>query len=322
MADELLQVYNLRVGFPIGAAMAEAVRGVSFSIRTGEVVGLVGESGSGKSVTSHAIMRLIKPPGRILGGSVCLNGRDLLALTEREVRRIRGREISIVFQDPLTSLNPAFTIGEQLIDVIMVHQDIGRALARKRAVEALRLVGIPLPEQRLKSYPHEFSGGMRQRALIAMAIACQPKLLITDEPTTALDVTIQAQIIALLRQLRRELGLSMLFITHNLDLMAEICDRAVVLYDGTVMEDGPVEALFTRPRHPYTRLLLRCVPRLSANNRTLMVIKGAPPVLGVPPTGCPFEPRCPDAIAVCRMEQPQETCVNGHRVACWVGAAC
>jgi oligopeptide/dipeptide ABC transporter ATP-binding protein len=320
MVDDLLQVLNLRVGFPIGTVMAEAVRGISFSIQTGEVVGLVGESGSGKSVTAHAIMRLIKLPGRILGGSVCFMGRDLLALGEREIRGVRGREISIVFQDPLTSLNPAFTIGQQLIDVVTVHQDMARPLARKRAAEALRLVGIPLPEKRMKNYPHEFSGGMRQRALIAMAIACQPKLLIADEPTTALDVTIQAQIVALLLELRRELGLSMLFITHNLDLMAEICDRAVVLYDGTVMEDGPVEDLFHRPRHPYTRLLLHCVPRLSDNNYALKVIEGVPPVLGVSTVGCPFEKRCPDSIPVCRMKQPPETCIDRHRVACWMAA--
>lgn len=317
MLKKLLQVSELRVGFPVGAGMAEAVHGVSLAIHNGETLGLVGESGSGKSVTALAIMRLIQTPGQILGGVVMFNDQDLLAMSEREMRRIRGREISMVFQDPLNSLNPAFTIGQQLIDVITSHQEVGRRSARNLAVEVLDLVGIPWPERRLGNYPHEFSGGMRQRVLIAMAIACRPRLLIADEPTTALDVTIQAQVIGVLRRLRKELGLTILFITHNLDLMAEICDRALVLYGGTVMEDASVEQLFACPRHPYTRSLLRCVPRIKAGSGKLESIEGAPPVLGAPVPGCPFVPRCPDKMEMCKTDRPQDILFGEHRVACW-----
>jgi oligopeptide/dipeptide ABC transporter ATP-binding protein len=290
--------------------MAAAVNGVSFTIPSGGALGLVGESGSGKTVTCHAIMRLIEPPGRILDGAILFGGHDLLRMPEREIRKIRGGQISIVFQDPSTSLNPAFTVGRQIIDVIMVHQAVGRRAAREKAVEVLKLVGIPWPELRLENYPHEFSGGMRQRALLAMAIACQPRLLIADEPTTALDVTIQAQIVALLRQLRQELGLTVLFVTHNLDLMAEICERAVVLYGGAVMEEASVDDLFTRPRHPYTRLSTSC--------GVLESIEGAPPVLGSPVLGCPFHPRCPEKMDICRQRPPEEIRIDDHRVACWM----
>ena len=237
----LLEVEQLRVAFPVGGAWAEAVRGVSFAVQPGEAVGIVGESGSGKSVTALAIMRLVALPGRIVGGRIRLDGKDLLALDEAEMRKVRGRSISMIFQDPLASLNPAFTIGQQLVDTITAHQQVSRREAWSLAADALETVGIPAPKARLASYPHEFSGGMRQRALIAMAIACRPRLLIADEPTTALDVTVQAQVVSLLNRLRNELGLAVLFISHNLDLVAELCDRVMVMYAGEVVEEALLE---------------------------------------------------------------------------------
>jgi len=315
-AAPLLQVEGLRVAFPHEDRMVEAVRGVDLHIAPGEAVGVVGESGSGKSVSALAMLRLIAPPGRIVGGTVRFRGQDLLGLPERAMRRIRGREISMVFQDPLTSLNPAFTVGTQLVDVIRAHQRCDAREARGRAAEALHLVGIPSPERRLDSYPHEFSGGMRQRALIAMAIACRPALLIADEPTTALDVTIQAQVMALLRRLREELGLAVLFISHNLDLVAELCDRIVVMYAGRVAEEAAAEELFRRPRHPYTRLLLRCVPRLTGIGEQLYTIDGAPPALGGAGSGCAFAPRCPEVRPACAA-LPQPSGEDGHRAWCW-----
>jgi peptide/nickel transport system ATP-binding protein/oligopeptide transport system ATP-binding protein len=297
--------------------LAEAVRGVSLQVAAGEAVGLVGESGSGKSVTALAAMRLVAPPGRTTGGRVLLAGRDLLALPERVMRQVRGRQVSMIFQDPLTSLNPAFTVGTQLMDTIVAHQLVDRRTARARAADALALVGIPSPERRLDAYPHEFSGGMRQRVLIAMAVACRPQLLIADEPTTALDVTIQAQVIGLLNRLRRDLDLAVLFISHNLDLVAEVCDRVVVMYAGQVAEEAPVEQLFAAPKHPYTRLLQRCIPRLDHAGKPLESIDGAPPTLGAAIQGCAFASRCPDAMAICRCQPPAERLLGGHRVACW-----
>jgi peptide/nickel transport system ATP-binding protein/oligopeptide transport system ATP-binding protein len=261
MMKPLFQIEGLRVAFPIDGAWAEAVRGVSLSVAPGEAVGIVGESGSGKSVTALAALRLLAPPARITGGSVKLEERDLLTLPERDMRKVRGTEISIVFQDPVTSLNPAFTIGTQLVDIICAHRNLGRKAARELAVETLAIVGISSPARRLASYPHEFSGGMRQRVLIAMAVACRPKLIIADEPTTALDLTVQAQVIGVLNRLREELGLAVLFISHNLDLVAEVCDRVVVMYAGRVAEEAEVEALFARPAHPYSAMLRRCIPR-------------------------------------------------------------
>ena len=314
----LLEVKDLRVGFPIAGRMVEVVRGVSFTLEPGEALGLVGESGSGKSQTALAILRLLKPPGRILGGSVRFEGQDLVGASETEMARLRGAGVSMVFQDALASLNPAFTIGTQLTDVVMAHQGVSRAVARDVAVEALTRVGIQGAGMRLGQYPHQFSGGMRQRALIAMAIACRPRLLVADEPTTALDVTVQAQIVRLLATLRQELGLALLFITHNLDLMAEICDRALVLYGGIVMEEAPVRALFATPKQPYTIALVQCVPRLSDPPGELGVIEGAPPVAGRLGPGCPFHPRCPDRIDVCERERPAEVRAGDRRVACWV----
>jgi oligopeptide/dipeptide ABC transporter ATP-binding protein len=313
----LLEISNLRVGFPLQHRIAEALRGIDLSIDPGEAVGLVGESGSGKSLTALAILRLLDRHARVVDGRIRFNGNDLLTLAERDLRGIRGAQISMIFQDPLTSLNPAFTIGRQLTDVLQTHQGLSLREARTRAIEALSLVGIPSPAARLRSYPHQFSGGMRQRVLIAMAIACRPQLLIADEPTTALDVTVQAQVVSLLRRVRDELKLAVLFITHNLDLVAELCDRVVVMYAGRIMEEAPVEQLFTTPRHPYTRALMACVPRLDQVPRGFETIDGSPPGIESVIPGCAFEPRCPLAMDRCRSERPPIRLIDRQRVACW-----
>jgi peptide/nickel transport system ATP-binding protein/oligopeptide transport system ATP-binding protein len=313
----LLEIEDLHVGFPAGGRMVEVVRGVSFSIAAGEAMGLVGESGSGKSQTALAIMRLLRHPGRILRGSIRLDGQELTTADETTMRRLRGGTVSIVFQDALSGLNPVFPIGTQLMDVLAAHRGLRGRPAREAAVEVLELVGIRDAASRLRQYPHQFSGGMRQRVLIAMAVACRPKLLIADEPTTALDVTVQAQIVSLLHDLRRKLGLALMFITHNLDLMAEICDRAVVLYGGMVMEEAPVRELFTAPLQPYSRALLDCVPRLEDPPGVLRPIEGASPVPGRINAGCPFVPRCALALPRCENERPVERMRGPHRVACW-----
>ncbi|MDB5638449.1 MAG: Peptide transporter ATP-binding protein [Bradyrhizobium sp.] len=314
----LLTVEDLRVAFPVDEVLAEAVRGVDFRIAPGEALGLVGESGSGKSLSAMALMQLVAAPGRITGGRALFDGVDLIALDEKAMRRRRGRDISMVFQDPSTSLNPAFTIGQQLVDTIRTHRpDLGRHAARERAAEVLALVGIASPAQRLDHYPHEFSGGMRQRVLIAMAVACEPRLLIADEPTTALDVTVQARIVDLLNDLRERLGLAILFVSHNLDLVAEVCDRVCVMYAGRIVETGPVRALFTVPLHPYTRLLQRCVPRLDDRDDVLESIVGSPPRFGETPPGCAFASRCPQAHDRCRAEDPITRRTGTQEVACW-----
>ncbi|MGE7469299.1 ABC transporter ATP-binding protein [Bosea sp. NPDC003192] len=318
MSPVLLRVEGLRVGFrSAGGGMVEAVRGVDFSVAPGEAVGIVGESGSGKSLSMLAVMRLLGAPARATGGRVLFDGEDLLVADEKRVRALRGRDIAMVFQDPQSSLNPALTIGRQITDVVRAHRHVSIGEARRIAAEALERVGIRDAGKRLASYPHEFSGGMRQRALIAMAIACRPRLLIADEPTTALDVTVQAQIVDLIAELRRELGLAVVFISHNLQLVAEIVDRVVVMYGGKVVEDGPVEAIERAPRHPYTSLLKACVPSLSGPVGPLTAIEGAPPRLGRLPVGCPFSPRCPDAIESCASEMPALIAEAGHRTACW-----
>lgn len=318
VTPDLVSVRDLRVAFPLGERMAEAVRGVDFHIAPGEALGLVGESGSGKSMSAMALMQLVSAPGRITGGQVLFDGVDLLGLDETAMRRRRGRDISMVFQDPSTSLNPAFTIGQQLVDTIRTHRpDLGRRAARERAAEVLALVGIASPAQRLDHYPHQFSGGMRQRVLIAMAVACEPRLLIADEPTTALDVTVQARIVDLLNDLRERLGLAILFVSHNLDLVAEVCDRVAVMYAGRIVETGPVRALFTAPQHPYTELLQACVPRIDQGEGLLASIAGAPPRLGEMPTGCAFAARCPKADARCRAEYPATRRTGPQEVACW-----
>jgi oligopeptide/dipeptide ABC transporter ATP-binding protein len=318
MSPALLSVEGLRVGFrSADGGVIEAVRGVDFSVAPGEAVGIVGESGSGKSLSMLAVMRLLGAPASTTGGRVIFDGEDLLAADETRMRALRGRDIAMVFQDPQSSLNPALTIGRQITDVVRAHRGVSAGEARRIAAESLERVGIRDAGRRLASYPHEFSGGMRQRALIAMAIACRPRLLIADEPTTALDVTVQAQIVDLIAELRRELGLAIVFISHNLQLVAEIVDRVVVMYGGKVVEDGPVEAIERAPRHPYTSLLKACVPSLIGPVGPLTAIEGAPPRLGRLPAGCPFSPRCPDAIEPCAVEMPALVTEAGHRTACW-----
>ncbi|MBV8913796.1 MAG: ABC transporter ATP-binding protein [Acetobacteraceae bacterium] len=312
----ILEASGLRIAF----GPVDVVRGVDLAIGRGETVGLVGESGSGKSMTALGLMRLLPRGARIAAGDVRLHGRSLLQLTEREMTHVRGREIAMVFQDPLTALNPAFTIGRQLADAVRAHAKLGRRAATDRAAELLDWVGIQGARSRLLAFPHEFSGGMRQRVAIAIALACQPTLLIADEPTTALDVTVQAQVIDLLARLREELGVAILFISHNLDLVAEICDRVVVMYAGAVAEEDEVHALFDRPRHPYTRQLLRCVPRLGDARGELPTIPGMPPRPEVRMQGCAFAPRCDHASDRCRRETPPAVIADGGRAVCWLEA--
>lgn len=300
----LLSVRDLRIKFATESGPVTVVDGVSFDVAPGEVVGLVGESGSGKSMTSLGIMRLIPtPPGWISSGSVTFMGKDLLAMNAAELRRVRGKDLSMVYQDPMSSLNPAFTIGNQLVETLSLHTDLRGSRAWDRAAELLDMVGIADPRVRLKQYPHELSGGMRQRVVIAQALACQPKLLIADEPTTALDVTIQAEILDLLRSLRRDLDMSMIFVTHDLGVVADICDRVIVLYAGQIVEQAPVEELFRSPRHPYTRALLKAMPQVAGAGERLFSIPGVVPLPAELPTGCRFGPRCADRLPRCG-EQP------------------
>ncbi len=317
----LLEVKDLKVSFFIHAGEVQAVRGVSLSVDAGESVAIVGESGCGKSVTALSIMGLIpSPPGRIVGGSARFEGQELLTGTNREMQQVRGNSISMIFQDPMTSLNPTMTVGNQIAEGIRRHQKVSTALARQRALEMLRLVEMPNPERCYRQYPHEFSGGMRQRAMIAMALSCQPRLLIADEPTTALDVTIQAQILELMKSLQARLGMAIILITHDLGIVADLCERVLIMYAGQIVESGKVEDLFYRPRHPYTRGLLKSVPRLDAiAKRRLVPIPGQPPDLVQPPPGCPFAPRCSRAMQICLDHRPPFFAPeNGHRVACWL----
>ncbi len=316
-AAALLEVRDLHTHFETAEGVARAVDGVSFTIRHGRTLGLVGESGCGKSVTALSILRLVTAPGRIVGGSIAYQGRDLLTLSEREMRRVRGKEIAMIFQEPMTSLNPVFTIGNQIAEAIRLHQGLGRAATRARVVEALRLVEIAEPERRAASYPHELSGGMRQRAMIAMALACEPSLLIADEPTTALDVTIQAQILDLLRSLRERLGMAMLLITHDLGIVAEQADDVAVMYAGRIVEYGSVRDVFERPCHPYTVALLDAVARLGGSERYLHALPGTVPSLLRLPSGCRFRDRCPRAIDQCAaVDPPLEEKAPAHLAAC------
>ena len=317
MTPAVIEARDLRVGFPDGhGGLLEAVRGIGLSVAVGEAVGLVGESGSGKSLTALSLMGLVAAPGRISGGSIRFDGRPV---GPRDIAALRGREMAMVFQDPQSALNPAVSIGRHLTDVVRTHRGLRGEAARAAAIDALQRVGITDAAGRLDAYPHQFSGGMRQRVLIAMAIACRPRLLIADEPTTALDVTVQAQIVDLLAELRESLDLAVLFISHNLDLVAEIVDRVVVMYGGRVVEDGPVDRVFLAPVHPYTRLLQACVPRLEAEpGATLASIPGSPPRLSDMPPGCPFAPRCPRVLARCAIEMPPlEPVASGGHAACW-----
>jgi len=322
MTAPLLEVDDLRTHFFTRDGVVRAVDGVSFSIQPGETLALVGESGCGKSVTSLSIMRLIaSPPGRIVSGAVRFNGRDLLRLTEPEMRKVRGNDISMIFQEPMTSLNPVLTIGRQIAETLVLHRAMTRSDAMARAVELLRLVHIPEPARRAGEYPHQMSGGMRQRVMIAMALACDPRLLIADEPTTALDVTIQAQILDLMRELQAKTGAAILLITHDLGVVAEMAQRVVVMYAGRKVEEAPVGELFARPRHPYTRGLMNSMPRLGAGHgarQRLQEIPGMVPSLREPLVGCAFAARCAYAVENCRADVPVfEPKAPGHAVACW-----
>lgn len=322
MADRLLTVNNLQVSFHTREGENKAVRGVSFHIDRGETVGIVGESGSGKSVTAKSVMALIPPPGEVIGGEIQFAGEPLNGISERQWRRIRGNRIAMVFQDPMTSLNPVKKIGDQMTEIIRRHRGLGKPEAMKEAVEMLRQVGIPEPERRVSQYPHEFSGGMRQRVMIAMALSCQPELLIADEPTTALDVTIQAQILDLLQEMKAKAGASVALITHDLGVVAQVCSRVIVMYGGMIMEEGTVEDIFYRPKHPYTQGLLRSLPKRGAGSRERLVpIEGTPPDLLDPPPGCPFQERCPHAMAKCASLPPQFEISEGHRSMCWLNEA-
>jgi peptide/nickel transport system ATP-binding protein len=317
----LLSVEGLQTHFETGQGVLRAVDGVSFSIERGEVLGLVGESGCGKSVTSLSIMRLVPPPGRVAAGRVLFEGEDLLAKHAEAMRRVRGARIAMVFQEPMTSLNPVFSIGDQIASAILAHSGAGRREARTRTVEMLDLVQIPSARQRVRDFPHQLSGGLRQRAMIAMALASGPALLIADEPTTALDVTIQAQILDLLRRLQAERGMAVLLITHDLGVVAELCHRVAVIYGGRIVEMAPVTSLFARPLHPYTRGLLQCLPHPSRFGQPLASIEGVPPDLRQRSAGCRFAPRCSYAVAACRRDEPTlEEREPGHFVACPVVA--
>jgi oligopeptide transport system ATP-binding protein len=317
----LLEIKDLRVSFHTDEGIVHAVNGISYTIESGEILGIVGESGCGKSVHALSIMRLIPmPPGKIESGEVQLNGRDLLALSNDEMRHVRGAQVAMVFQDPMTSLNPAYTVGYQIMEALILHQGMDKKQARDRAGELLSMVGIPGAAQRLNDYPHQFSGGMRQRAMIAMGLSCLPDLLIADEPTTALDVTIQAQIVDLVKRLQRELGMAVMWITHDLGVVAELARTINVMYAGYIVERGSVKAIYKRPRHPYTQGLLGSLPRLDeAPGTKLVSIPGLPPDLIALPKGCPFFARCTYAIDSCAEEMPplQVASEVDHLVACW-----
>jgi len=322
MSEPILSVRNLRTYFQTEGGLARAVDGVSFSVDRGETLGLVGESGCGKSVTSLSVMRLIpSPPGRIEEGRIDFNGKSLLELSEEEMRKVRGNDIAMIFQEPMTSLNPVFTCGYQIDEAVALHQGLGPDAAREKTIDMLRRVGIPDPEQRANEYPHQLSGGMRQRVMIAMALSCNPGLLIADEPTTALDVTIQAQILDLLEQLQEELGMAILMITHDLGVIAEVADRVAVMYAGKIVESGPVERIFSDPKHPYTIGLLRSIPSVDEARDRLEVIEGTVPDATRFSEGCRFAPRCPRAEPSCSDATPELSQIEGyedHHVACWL----
>lgn len=314
---ELLKVTDLHTSFFTAAGEVRAVNGLSFSLAEGKVLGIVGESGSGKSVTAYSILQILTAPGRIVSGSIRYRGEELVGASAARMNQIRGNKISIVFQDPMTSLNPVFTVGYQLMEAIMLHTPRNRAQARRRAVEMLRLVGVTEPEKRVDQYPHEFSGGMRQRVMIAMALACEPDILIADEPTTALDVTIQAQILELIQDLQHQLGMAVILITHDLGVVAQMCDEVIVMYAGEVCERGTVDEIFYHPCHEYTKGLLRSVPSVDGAGR-LEPIGGTPVDLLNMPAGCPFSPRCPSAMKVCLPHKAPPLQVNERHIAyCW-----
>ena len=315
----LLQVSDLRTSFFTDAGEVKAVNGVSFTLEKGKVLGIVGESGSGKSVTAYSIMQILAPAGKIVGGSIRLDDQELIGADEYTMKDIRGNKISIIFQDPMTSLNPTYTIGNQLIEAILLHTNRNKKQAYDRALEMLRLVNVNEPEKRMKQYPFELSGGMRQRVMIAMALACEPDILIADEPTTALDVTIQAQILELMKTLQQELGMAIIMITHDLGVVAQMCDEVIVMYAGSICEQGTVDEIFYNPQHEYTKGLLRSIPSTTSAGTKLHPITGTSIDLINMPKGCPFAPRCDNAMKICITEKPEKVGINNnHFSSCWM----
>ena len=319
-SEKLLEIKDERLSFFTPAGEVKALNGVSFSMEEGEVLGIVGESGSGKSVTAYSIMGLTAYPGKLVGGTVRFNGHEIEKMTEKEFRKIRGNEVSIIFQDPMTSLNPVYTIGNQIVEVILLHTNKTKKEAYERARELLELVGINEPSKRLKQYPHELSGGMRQRVMIAIALACEPKLLIADEPTTALDVTIQAQILELMQELRKKLGMSIIMITHDLGVVASMCEKIAVMYAGHIVEYGTADEIFYNPSHEYTKGLIKSIPKLNTEKiERLVPIEGQPVDLLNPPAGCPFAPRCSECMKICLNKMPPKTELSDtHYSYCWL----
>lgn len=319
MSERILEVKNLQTSFFTDAGEVHAVNNVSFNLDAGKVLGIVGESGSGKSVSAYSVLQILTSPGRVVGGSVILKGQDLTKLSNREMAKIRGERISIIFQDPMTSLNPVFTIGHQIRESLILHTNRNRQSAHVRAIELLEKVGINEPARRMGQYPYELSGGMRQRVMIAMALACEPDILIADEPTTALDVTIQGQILELIQDLQKEMGMAVIMITHDLGVIASMCDEIIVMYAGTVCERGNADDIFYRPHHEYTKGLIGSIPTLLKEDERLIPIPGSPVDLLNMPSGCPFGARCQNTMQICLEERPTEILVEpGHAAACWL----
>ena len=315
----MLEVKDLRTSFFTPVGEVKAVNGVSFNLDHGKVLGIVGESGSGKSVTAYSIMQILEKSGKIVGGSIKFNGQELVGIGEKGMKSIRGNKISIIFQDPMTSLNPTYTIGHQLMEAIMLHTPRNKQQAWDRAVEMLKLVNVNEPEKRMKQYPFEFSGGMRQRVMIAMALACEPDILIADEPTTALDVTIQAQILELMQSLQKELGMAIIMITHDLGVVAQMCDEVIVMYAGSICEQGTADEIFYNPKHEYTKGLMRSIPTVDSDGSRLQPISGTPIDLLNMPAGCPFAPRCDAAMKICMRQRCERMTINeAHQAACWM----
>lgn len=319
-SGNVIEVKDLKTYFFTSRGVVKAVDGVSFGIKEGETLGLVGESGCGKSITCLSILRLVpRPAGHIVGGEIIFDGEDLLSKNEREMRQIRGKRISMILQDPMTSLNPVFTIGDQVAEPIRIHQKLGKLMVWEKVKEMLRLVRIPSPEVRMREYPHQMSGGMRQRIAGAMVLSCQPHVLIADEPTTSLDVTIQAQFLRLLKEIQQQSNLSMIVVTHDFGIVAKVCDRLAVMYAGKIVESAPVRELFNNPVHPYTNALLNSLPKMEVKMDKLYSIEGQPPELHALPPGCSFAPRCPEAKDICTQEYPPQSAVKeGHYVSCWL----
>ena len=315
----LLEVNDLHTSFFTPVGEVKAVNGVSFNLDRGKVLGIVGESGSGKSVTAYSIMQILEKTGKIVSGSIQVDGKELVGISEKEMKNVRGNKISIIFQDPMTSLNPTYTIGHQLMEAILLHTDRNKREAYDRAVEMLRLVNVNEPEKRMKQYPFEFSGGMRQRVMIAMALACEPDILIADEPTTALDVTIQAQILELMQSLQKELGMAIIMITHDLGVVAQMCDEVIVMYAGSICEQGTADEIFYNPKHEYTKGLMRSIPTIGNDGEKLHPISGTPIDLLNMPAGCPFAPRCDNAMKICLRQRAERLQINDfHQAACWM----